>query len=587
MFSTPRMSRYQDCILGMIVKLTVRAFIYGDSQETLDELEERARRLLNSPNGYLEWYDDDGTTLRLYLGPENCMSWGLKPSPVEFTRTYNGRTDELVWTVTTEIPPPLTSDSTTWRTAFGYVYPSLTPPSGGSVTVSSPCLETFYTIANSIDQHGYNTRTYNGVLSLIGAREYSNAGFDGADTYKATVESCIAPTPMGWHRKRRDYQMSDDGLQLTFAVTDQQLGFNLPAKCTDGDVNVTIVANPLKAAMVQNLRIHGFFQADRYELDAPQAAFDGLFTQVQSYIMTKFGATFDTVIPGQWLISTNPQANRFTFDIAMDVYLKHGETAINGGTITLGSTGSTSTGIIAMEAMARCANGWADTLRNQTTSSYDPGPQGTSDVAGYSGKSGTLIALPVLKPGLVTDQFGPSDRPPDNQTVSDNTSLTLGSATIVGYNQAIDYTVRTGVVVIPTMDADGKPKSFQIHQPMLYVNTRGAQSSSGTATLSGPPSAPYADYDSSSSLTLASTIMSHIRIDSPKPPNNLTTINWTYEQVMNAKFDPYSAGSLSLTAKVPYSPAISSMQDGTLSLQGRTARSMTLAGGWIPNSGLA
>lgn len=133
-------------------------------------------------------------------GGQSDVSWGPVPEILEWNPVGSSRACEIVWKVTTHLPPKCT--------VFGIGQ------------YASPLLAFNFGVSYDISDRGYTTRRISGYL------EFAQTRVDGgrvvplsADTYRNLIKT---PQPPGFKRSQ-NWDLSKDKSRIDFSITDTQI----------------------------------------------------------------------------------------------------------------------------------------------------------------------------------------------------------------------------------------------------------------------------------------------------------------------------------------------------------------------------
>lgn len=214
---TTIISQYRKFTVLVRIIYTIRSFITADSATELKAVCEHYRKILSISGGFLR-VNYGAKEDFLATGPDVDVSGGPHPTLLNITKIHGSKTAVLTWQLQTE--KHVADDS---------------------VSPAGAWLDFIYTVATTIDQNFYATRTISGLLQLSSCHQ--DTRYRSADSFRHTVEYNIAALPSKgpWQRTRRDFRLSHDGKVLAFTIVDKQMYTSLPEGVTSGDLFVTTI----------------------------------------------------------------------------------------------------------------------------------------------------------------------------------------------------------------------------------------------------------------------------------------------------------------------------------------------------------
>ena len=196
--------------------ITVKETLHFDTEAALAAYTKSAIAKLERNGGKLRYVGRGFGDLDINVfGGQNDVRWGPWTKELSFVPTGAGLTHELTWTVeiTTICPDELGK--------------------AGTIIAFS------YTVAYDVDREGYQTRTYEGTLTIGQTRKSATDR-----TLQASADEHLEKmTPAllsGFRREHRSRRLDPSKCTLTLTVTDVQLPGNLPpARVVDGSIEHT------------------------------------------------------------------------------------------------------------------------------------------------------------------------------------------------------------------------------------------------------------------------------------------------------------------------------------------------------------
>lgn len=429
---------------------TVRSVLIATSPSDLAALQHSAEELLGAVGGTFNWNRDANDVI--IWGPNDDVNFGPHPTALSFDKFFDTNTAMITWQLEVEVP-----------------------------AVDTDILDMVYTVSHTLDQNMYTTRVIAGMLRLNGSARYVNpATFAGADAYRTTIENYICSIPDDWQRVARQYDMSMDGLTITFSITDRQQYAVLPANCSGGEAQLSVEGNP-RLGNKKDFRLTGWFEAPTDSPGAPQAGFVSLASSLFNFIANtesfrvKFlGVTKDIFRP------------RLQFTMVWDAFEPTTDGSIPGAPGTSEYTANW------MLLLLTRSNSWLASLKGSGAISTDRGPYGTTDVRGFCG---TGAVAPILEPeGYQTTRAraGDGNGSDSGDDGGDQSIVADGDTYYYRYRQTIETRTNWGVAHVAYKDVTKPDALQQVHTPLRLIKVQGELSlQGGSGSVPSVPPPPF------------------------------------------------------------------------------------------------
>ncbi len=478
---------------------TVRSILIADSAQDLADKKAAAEDVLLAVGGTFEWVRDAATVIK--WGPTDDVNFGPHPTILTFDKFYGVHTVIMTWQIEIE-----------------------------TAAVDNEVLDVVYTTTHSLDKNFYTTRTTSGMLRLNGAK-FNHTNFEGSDAYRNTVEEYVCSTPSGWQRVSQNYQMSADGLTLTFSVTDQQQFAVLPENCTDGDASLSVEGNPRRGPK-KDFKLTGWFESPTDTPRAAREAFVSLATAL-------FNVTIDTsAFKVKYLgMEQSVFKPRFSFTMIWDAWepedLDEESSSTPGGTETERRANW-------MLSLLTRSETWLTTYKGGTAT--DRGAYGTTDVLGWCGSGLKAPALAGTSNTAIRKKIGGGNSSTSGENSNDFVEPE-NEKYYYEYAQKFSYSTDYGLVVIPYKGMHS-PRVQQVHAPKIFLTVRGRIVQNGK-----PPELPEPPYLNTEAFLLkADTSFDEVKIGQEH------TLEWRYLMLIKIPAAADALDNRLKFLKIPGSP---------------------------------
>lgn len=378
-----------------------------------------------------------------------------------------------------------------------------------------------YTIATSLDQDFYATRTLSGIMRCYpegGVGSDDTVRKRGADWIRAKVTSELCACPKGWQRISMNFQESEDALALVFNIVDRQQFVVLPEGCTSGDASLTVSGMPGGGEAI--MQLSGYFEAPMgtvYETNknkntAPAEAFMQLFNAV---IPPAGVDKISSPILKNVLLRRTLFRNRLDFSVTYSCIPV-------GKPVKADDPKFIPQGLRFMSSLLALADPWLKALRDKEALTLSG--NGTTLVGGKCGGSVPTanakialstegrVSLAITQPAATAPSLPLGDT---ERKASDN------DLAVVRYHASFAYSGESGKVILP---AAGNTTIYvqQVHAPINYLIVTGTCTRMRIAPE--PPPIP---------VELKENHLLSYKVTTEAPqPGEFFTISWEYVIVL-------------------------------------------------------